>query len=85
MNPRVATRSPTRHRRAPPLQLQCPECTRLVRVPRRQLIVGGTVYCRHCDSETELALGFDGETGRKQWMLLDALADYDDDAEERRA
>lgn len=66
------------------LKLQCPECTHAVRVARDELVEGGTVYCHHCGSEAELTLGFDGATGRKGWMLLDPLAGFDDDEEERR-
>ena len=66
------------------LKLQCPECTQAVRVARDEMVEGGTVYCRHCGNESELTLGFDGETGRQQWLLLDPLADFEDDLEERR-
>lgn len=66
------------------LKLQCPECTRLVRVARDELVEGATAYCRHCGTESELALGFNGEAGSSQWMLLDPLLDLDDDEEEQR-
>lgn len=66
------------------LKLQCPECTHAVRVPRDELVEGGTVYCRNCGTESELTLGLDGGTGREAWLLLDPLMDLDDDEEERR-
>lgn len=76
----------TTHAKAPPrtLKLQCPECTQAVRVAQDELVEGGTVYCRNCGNEAELTLGFDGETGRQAWLLLDPLAGFDDDEEERR-
>jgi hypothetical protein len=76
------------HARAPApartLKLQCLECTHMIRVARDELVEGGTVYCRHCDTESELTLGLDGSTGREAWMLLDPLVDLDDDDEEER-
>lgn len=66
------------------IELQCPECAYAVRVARDELVEGGTVYCRNCGTESELTLGFDGEVGHEAWMLLDPLADFDDDEEERR-
>lgn len=66
------------------VKLQCPECTHAVPVPRDELAEGGTAVCRHCGTEAELVLGLDGETGRQQWLLLDPLLDFADDADERR-
>lgn len=66
------------------LKLQCPECTHSVRVAADELVEGATVYCRNCGNESELTLGLDGETGREAWRLLDPLADFEDDEEERR-
>ena len=65
------------------LKLQCPECTHAVRVARDELVEGGAVYCHNCGTEAELTLGLDGDTGRETWMLLDPLADFDDDEERR--
>lgn len=65
------------------LKLQCPECTHAVRVARDELVESGTAYCRNCGCEAELTLGLDGGTGKTQWMLLDPLADDEDDDEER--
>jgi len=66
------------------IELQCPECTHRIRVARDELIENGTVYCKHCGNEAELTLGFDGDTGKEQWLLLDPLADFNDDADARR-
>ena len=74
-------RAPARGRA---IELQCPECTHRVRVPLDERVEGGTVYCKNCGNEAELTLGFDGETGQEQWLLLDPLADFNDDADARR-
>lgn len=66
------------------VKLQCPECTHIVRVARDELVEGAAVHCRYCGEESELTLGFDGGTGKEGWMLLDPLADFQDDAEARR-
>lgn len=66
------------------LLLQCPECTHTVRVARDELVEGATAYCQRCGNESELSLGLNGETGEQEWLLLDPLADSDDDGEERR-
>jgi predicted Zn finger-like uncharacterized protein len=61
--------------------LQCPECTGLVRVARDELVEGGAVQCRHCGTEAEITQEADFD-GRTRWILIDPLADYGD--EERR-
>lgn len=62
--------------------LQCPECTGLVRFARDELVEGDTAQCRHCGTESEISQEADFD-GRIRWVLVDPLADQGD--EERRA
>jgi hypothetical protein len=63
------------------LQLQCPECTKLIRVPRRKLVEGAAVQCTHCDAEAELAHEFEDASGKSRWILIDPDAEHDNDGE----
>ena len=61
------------------LELQCPECTGLIKVAARDLIEGTEIACPHCECEAEVAQDFDDKTGKTRWMLVDPFADYGDD------
>lgn len=68
---------PTHATRA--LDLQCPECTQTVAVQASALVEAGTVRCPACGTTAELTHEFDEAQGRSRWILVDPLADYDDD------
>ena len=76
------TASSRQPRPAGPLELQCPECAGPVRVARDELIEGAPMQCLHCGTEAELRADYDVFARKKQWFLVDPLAEREE--EERR-
>ena len=75
--------TPAARRRKAILELECPECSEAVRIAHDELVEGAAVSCRHCGAEAELTEEYDDFEGRMHWVLVDPLAEDDD--EERRA
>lgn len=76
----AATHAASPRRKAPhrSVDLQCPECTGLVKMAARDLNEGAAVACPHCECEAEVTQDFDDKNGKTCWILVDPLADYDD-------